>query len=96
VADRVLPALLVALEVREMGRDVRVDLGQCCPLVGAVLYRHGYEGHVRIWRFRFRVWRRVRRRRRRRAGGTGALGDGHGRDSTAPIAAPARTQTLGL
>jgi hypothetical protein len=69
--------------------------------VGAVLYRHRYQSHVRIWRLRFRVWRRVRRRtcrcrRRRRGGGTGALGGGHGRDSTAPTAASAKHKTLRL
>ena len=46
VADRVLPILLSAFEVRELGLDVRIDFCQCCLAVGAVLYRHRYQRYI--------------------------------------------------
>lgn len=50
VADGVLPALLVALEVGELGRDVLVNLGEGSPLEVRRLDGHGDERHVRVRR----------------------------------------------
>lgn len=48
----VLPALLVLLEVRELGRDVLVDLAQRGPLRRRVLNGHRDQSHVTVRRFR--------------------------------------------
>lgn len=46
VPDRILPSLLILLEVRELGGDVGVDLAEGRPLLRALLYRHGDQGDV--------------------------------------------------
>lgn len=48
MSDAVLPALLVLLKVRELGRDELIDLGQSGSLRGRVLDAHGDQGHVTI------------------------------------------------
>lgn len=52
--DRILPSLLVLLEVRKLGGDVGVDLAEGRPLLRAVLYRHGDQGDVAVGRFAVR------------------------------------------
>lgn len=49
--DRVLPTLLVLLEVREFSGDVSVDLAESCPLLRTMLNRHGDQGDVTEGRF---------------------------------------------
>ena len=50
MADAVLPALLVALVVRELLADELVDLGKGEPLHGRALDRHADERDVRVGR----------------------------------------------
>lgn len=52
--DRILPSLLVFLEIREFGGDVGIDLTEGRPLLLAVLYRHGDQGDVAEGRFTVR------------------------------------------
>lgn len=78
--DRVLPSLLVLLEVRKLGGDVGVDLAEGRPFLRAVLYRHGDQGDVAVGRFAVRgggaaVDAVVRAGR---DGGRGTVGGGRG------------------
>lgn len=50
VPDRVLPALLVLLKVRELGRDELIDLAERGPFRGRVLNGHRDQRHVAVWR----------------------------------------------
>jgi len=80
VPDRILPSLLVLLEIRKLGGNVTVDLAESRPLLGAVLYRHGDEGDIAEGRFAVRgggtaVGAVVRAGR---DGGCGAVGGGRG------------------
>ena len=67
VADRVLPALAVALEVRELLHDVLVDGAERQSLVLGVAHGHRDQRHVRVRRLLAGVRRRTFRRRRRLA-----------------------------
>lgn len=78
--DRILPPLLVLLEIRELSGDVGVDLAEGRPLLRAVLYRHGDQGDVAEGRFAVRsggttVGAVIRAGR---DGGRGAVGGGRG------------------
>ena len=57
VADGVLPALAVALEVRELLHDVLVDGAERQPLVLRVAHGHRDQRHVRVGRLLARVQR---------------------------------------
>lgn len=77
--DRILPSLLVLLEIRELGSDVGVDLAEGRPLLRAVLYRHGDQGDVAEGRFAVRRGTTVGAVvRAGRDGGHGAIGGGRG------------------
>lgn len=52
--DRILPSLLVLLEIRELAGDVSVDLAESRPLLRTALYRHGDQGDVAEGRFAVR------------------------------------------
>lgn len=76
--DRVLPSLLVLLEIRELGGDVGVDLAKGRPLLRAVLYRHGDQGDVAEGRFAVRWGTAGAVIRAGRDGGRGTIGGGRG------------------
>lgn len=78
--DRVLPSLLILLEIREFAGDVGVDLAEGRLLLRAVLYRHGDQSDVAEGRFAVRsggtaVGAVIRAGR---DGGHGAVGGGRG------------------
>lgn len=78
--DRILPSLLVLLEIREFGGNVGVDLAEGRPFMRAVLYRHGDQGDVAEGWFAVRsggttVGAVIRAGR---DGGHGAVGGGRG------------------
>lgn len=78
--DRILPSLLILLEIREFGGDVSVDLAESRPFLRAVLYRHGDQGDVAEGRLAvggggITVGTVVRAGR---DGGRGAVGGGRG------------------
>lgn len=51
VSNGILPSLLVFLKVRELDRDVGVDLCQGCPLVFVIVDSHCNERHIGVWWF---------------------------------------------
>lgn len=51
MSDRVLPSLLVLLEVRKFGGDVSVDFAESRSFLRTVLNRHGNQGDVAKGRF---------------------------------------------
>lgn len=53
--DGVLPALLVLLKVRKLGRDELVDFTQRGAFGGRVLDRHRDQRHVAVRRLRGRI-----------------------------------------
>lgn len=51
MSDRILPSLLVLLKIRKLGGNIGIDLAESCPLLRAVLNRHGDQRDVAEGRF---------------------------------------------